>query len=402
MTQEAPVRTVVSRRPRRTPTLPSLALAALVAVAAVAVHRATGRYWGDLTVYRAGALAAIAGDGRVYGVVLHDVVQGMDMPFTYPPFAALLLAPLAWMGMDAAIAVWTFCTVLALAAVVWVTLGLLGRIGHRPALTVAGTVLALPTFPVSGHLQAGQVGLFLMLAVLLDLTGAGERRWRGVGVGVAAGIKLTPLIFVVYLLVTRRFRAAATSTAVFLATVAIGYAWRPADSSRFWSGAFADASRVATDPRMICDQSLRAALARLTDSASPDTLVWLTTAAVAGAGGLAVAVWATRSGEPLLGLLACGITGVLVSPVSWHHHWVWAVPALMLLADRAWRAHSRTGLAVAGLVWLAFVLSTSFALARIQGWDLHFHGWMLVYSNLYVLLGLAALAAVPFHLRAPR
>lgn len=292
--------------------------------------------------------------------------------------------------MPVAVGVWTLASVLALAAVSWVTLRACGVAADRRAVpALLATVGALPMFAVSGHLQVGQVGLFLMLLVLLDLTGDPRRRWYGLGVGIAAGIKLTPLIFIVYLLVTGRVRAAATATAGFLATVAVGFAWRPADSWWFWNGGLFDSSRVTGDPRTILNQSLYGALARLLDSADP-RLLWLPAAALVGAAGIAVAAWCRRAGDELLGVLACATTGLLVSPASWHHHWVWAVPGLLLLAVRG----NRTGLALAGLTWLVFVASTTWVLAGIQGWDLHFRGWGLVYSNLYVLVGLAALAGV--------
>lgn len=96
----------------------------------------------------------------------------------------------------------------------------------------------------------------------------------------------------------------------------------------------------------------------------------------------------------LVAVLACAGTGLLVSPVSWHHHWVWWVPALVLLADRCRRHGHRLGAAALGAVWLALVASTSWVLAAPGGWDLHFTGLGLVYSNLYVLIALAGLVVL--------
>ncbi|GAA3750142.1 hypothetical protein GCM10022225_38040 [Plantactinospora mayteni] len=391
-------------RPRRRPRRQAYAKAGLVllpllvAAAALAVHHSTGSFWGDLATYHAGASAAASGDGGLYQAS-HLGTDGISLGFTYPPFAALLFQPLVPVGMTVAVGVWTFASVLALLAVVWVTLRAAGVPPERRALaTLAGGAVTLPMFAVSGHLQAGQVGLFLMLLVLLDVTGDPRRRWSGLGVGIAAGIKLTPLVFVVYLLATGRFRAAGTAVAAFAGTVALGFAWRPEDSVRFWTGALFDTSRVTADPRTILNQSLAGALARLTDSADPRT-GWLPVAALVAVLGMAVAVYCARAGEHLLGVLACATTGVLVSPVSWHHHWVWCVPALVLLAVRSWRGRSRLGLAATGLTWLVFVAGTSWVLAGLHGWDLHFQGWGLLYSNLYVLVGLAGLGYLPIHLR---
>jgi alpha-1,2-mannosyltransferase len=365
-------------------------IAGSTAAAAVAVHRITGRFWGDLAAIRASASVAAARDGAVYQVVFHRG-EAHEFAYPYPPFATLLFQPLARIGMPVAVGAWTLLSVLALAAGVWVALRAAGLAAdQRPAVTLVVTLASLPMFAVSGHLQVGQVGLFLMLLVLFDLTAKPHRWWHGLGVGIAAGIKLTPLIFVVYLLVTGRIRAAATATAGFLATVVVGLAWRPADSVWYWGGGFLDPSRVAGDPRTILNQSLRGALARLVDSGDP-RLLWLPVAALTGVAGLAVAAWCARAGDHLGGVVAGATTGLLVSPVSWHHHWVWCVPALVLLAGRAWRARSRAGLVAAGGLWLVFVAGTAWVTAGLQGRDLHFRGWGLVYSNLWVLAGLAGL-----------
>ncbi|WP_234361335.1 glycosyltransferase 87 family protein [Plantactinospora sp. BB1] len=386
--------------PPRRPAYPRVGLVVLpllVAGAAVAVQQATGSFWGDLATYHSGASAAASADGALYQAT-HRGTDGIALGFTYPPFAALLFQPLVPLGVPVAVGLWTLASVLALLAALRVTLRAAGVPAERRALaTLAGAAVALPMFPVSGHLQAGQVGLFLMLLVLLDLTGDPRRRWSGLGVGIAAGIKLTPLVFVVYLLVTGRFRAAGTALAGFAATVALGFAWRPEDSVRFWTGALFDTARVTADPRTILNQSLAGALTRLTDSAEPGT-GWLVLAVLVAALGMAVAAYCARAGEQLLGVLACATTGVLVSPVSWHHHWVWCVPALVLLAVRSRRARSRLGLAAAGLAWLVFVGGTGWVLAGLHGWDLHFRGWGLLYSNLYVLVGLAGLGYLPVHL----
>ncbi|MEJ3744248.1 glycosyltransferase 87 family protein [Actinomycetes bacterium KLBMP 9797] len=375
-----------------------------VVVAAVAVRSATGRYWIDLAVYRTSAAVAGRGDGAVYELVFGD--NGAETGFTYPPFAALLLQPLAHVSMVVAVGAWTLASILALFAAVWVALRAAGvPAERRGVLALVATAAAVPMFAVLGHLQSGQIGVFLMLLVLVDLTTpmiktslksleriegrldqGGAPWWHGVGVGIAAGIKLTPLIFVVYLIAIGRIRAAATAMAAFLATAVVGLAWRPADSRWFWGGGLLTPSRVTGDPRTPLNQSLRGTIARLTDSADPG-LAWLVVAALVGAAGIVVAARITRAGDPLLGLLACATTGLLVSPISWHHHWVWVVPALVVLGLRAWHARSRAGLAAVAGTWLVFVATTTWVLAG--AW----HGGPL-YTNLYVLLGLAFLIAL--------
>ncbi|MEV6692127.1 glycosyltransferase 87 family protein [Micromonospora sp. NPDC051196] len=365
-----------------------LVLAGLVSAAAVVVHRSTGRFWEDLAVYRTAAIAAAGGDGRLYDAT-HQGADGIVLGFTYPPFAALLLQPLAYVGATTGIGIWSMASVLALAAVVRASLRAAGA-GTGAGAVLVGTVAVLPVFPVAGHLQTGQVGLFLMLIVLLDLTGEPDSRWRGLGVGIAAGIKLTPLIFVAYLLCLRRWRAAGVATAGFAATVGLGFGWRPVDSARFWGGGLFDTTRVSGDPRTVLNQSLHGAMARLGDTADV-TAVWLPLAVLTALAGLVVAVRCVRAGDQFLGVLACATTGLLVSPVSWHHHWVWCVPALVLLTVRGRQAGDRVAVVAGALLWAGFVASAAWVLIGLRGTDLHFRGLDLLHTNLYVLVGVVAL-----------
>ncbi|MFG2060965.1 glycosyltransferase 87 family protein [Micromonospora sp. NPDC048871] len=376
-----------------------LLLAGAVAAAAVVVHRSTGRFWGDLAVYRTAAIAAAGGDGRLYDAT-HPGADGIVLGFTYPPFAALVLQPLAYLGAATGIGIWSAVTVLALAAVVRIALRAAGTAAD-PGAVLLGTVALLPVFPVAGHLQVGQVGLFLMLLVLLDLTGDPGSRWRGWGVGVAAGLKLTPLIFVAYLLCLRRWRAAGVATLAFGATLGLGFAWRPADSLRFWGGGLFDTARVTADPRTVLNQSLHGALARLGDTAEV-TAVWLPLAILTGAAGLVVAVRCVRAGDEFIGVLACATTGLLVSPIAWHHHWVWCVPALVLLAVRGRRAGDRVAVAAGALLWAALVASAAWTLIGLRGTDLHFRGLELLHTNLYVFVGLLALGWLALRPRGGR
>lgn len=396
MTNASTAGSELSRTPPATPPVAAasratlVGIVALLAVAAALVHRGTGRFWGDLAAYRTGAAAAAAGDGNLYQVSYRGA-DGIELGFTYPPFAALLLRPLTAVPAEVAVGLWTAASAAALVAVVGLILNTTGiKPDRRPLATLFAVLAVLPLFPVTGHLQAGQVGLFLMWMVLHDLVPGRTSRWCGVGIGLAAGLKLTPLIFVGLLLLTGRIRAAATATAVFLATIGMGFGWRPTDSAWFFGGGLLDTARVTGDPRTILNQSLAGALARIADT--PDLAwMWAVTAALVAAAGTALAVWCARTADHLIAVLACAGTGLLVSPVSWHHHWVWWVPTLVLLAGRCRRHGHRLGITALGAVWLALVASTSWVLAAPGGWDLHFTGLGLVYSNLYVLIALAGL-----------
>jgi alpha-1,2-mannosyltransferase len=227
--------------------------------------------------------------------------------------------------------------------------------------------------------------------VLFDLSRPDQGRVKGIGIGLATGLKLTPAIFVVYLLVTRRYRAAAVSLAVFAGTVAAGFAAMPQAAAQFWGGAFADPGRVGRIENA-ANQTLRGAFARLLHTLDVQA-VWLPSAAVVGIVGLALAARAGRRGDDAAGFCFCALTGLLISPVSWSHHWVLALPVLLLYAVRARHGRSSAGLAVtAGFAAIGF--------AQVIWWvpigqhrhaELHLAGAQLLFANAYVLIALLAL-----------
>ena len=232
----------------------------------------------------------------------------------------------------------------ALLAALWFTFG---GLGVRRGLTRLGATLltaaaVLWTEPVLRTIY--QVNLVLMALVIWDLGQPGTRRsgasrwWQGAGVGVAAGIKLVPLIFIPYLLLTGKFRAAAVACAAFAATAAAGFVLVPADSARWWlGGLFFNGGRTGF-VGWGGNQSLRALLTRLVGSVAGAEPLWLALALVTAVAGLACAAMLERAGHPLPGLLACALTGLMVSPISWDHHWVWIVPGVAVAAAYAVRA----------------------------------------------------------------
>lgn len=374
----------------RQPVAYAIPLAAVIALAAFVIHLIAGRFWIDLTVYREGGSAVL------HGASPYAFVDRNGLMFTYPPFAAALFAPLGLVGIGTDVGLWTFASVLTLEACVWVTLGLAGMKPdrRRAMLMVAVTAVMLPLLPVASTVWNGQINFMLLLLVLADLVRPGSIRTRGVGVGLAAGIKLTPLIFIPYLLITRQRRAAVTSTVCFAATVLAGFLLLPGGSRTYWGGAFLDTSRVIPPGEEVFNQSLRGVLNR-TPVAWPHAMpVWLVACAVVGAGGLAVAAWAARRGHGPAGIFACAVTGLLVSPVSWHYHWVWCVPMVILWARRALRDGARREALGVVLLWLVFFVSVSWVPLSMGGHLAHPAVWLLVFTDLYVLTGLAALAGI--------
>jgi len=221
---------------------------------------------------------------------------------------------------------------------------------------------------------------------------ADTSRWKGAAIGLAAGFKLTPAIFAIYYLATRRYRAAATSGVAFAVSIALGFAVMPHSSALYWGGLITDTARIG-QLQDAANESLAGALAR-TLHTSHVTWAWLPLAAVVGLAGLALAARAQRRGNEAAGYSLCALTGLLISPVSWTHHWVIAVPALLIGAVAAYRARAVR----AGKVGLAVV-----AALVIIGWTrlvrqlppiprLQLDGWQILISELYVLAALGALA----------
>lgn len=305
----------------------------------------------DLDVYRGGGAAVLAGHPVYAGPVSRGLL------FTYPPFAALLFTPLA--VLPAAVYKGAFlilnCALLVLVA--WrswrLVSGWRGGLLAVAALATAATVMI--TEAVRSDLAVGQINLVLLALIVLDLTGREDRPWRGVGVGIAAGIKLTPLIFVLYLLAVRRFRAAAVAAGTFVGTILLGFAV-PGGSSVYWlGGRFANTGTIYFDMASRHNQSIRGLLLR---NGLPDA-VWMVAAAVVAVATLVVAARAARRGRPLLAVTLCGMCAAAVSPWSWGHHWVWVLPLAVLAAERVIVSAGRTP-------WWAILLLLPFTLPRVR------------------------------------
>jgi len=387
------------------------ALFALSAGGLIAVDAVVGGgLWSmlDLQIYAwGGELARHSGD--VYGVTYqHD-----GLYFTYPPVAAAVFAvasylPLAVLKWAASIA-----SVAALTAVSWLAWGLLGypRSRWRLGGALAIAAVAIWSEPVQETLAFGQVNILLMLIIMADLAQPDRAWWKGAGIGLAAGFKLTPLIFIPFLVLTGRLRGAGVALAAFLVTIAGPALWRPSLTDRYWAGRlFLNSGRLGNDA-YVGNQSLRGMLLRLAGDTASARLAWAAAVVVVGVGGLLLAAAASRRGQELAGVLICALTGLLVSPVSWSHHWVWIAPALVLAVHAVLRARASPGsrwrprAAWAGLAALVVVFFSrviwATPAAAVQGQGLH--GPWLVLSNLYPLAGLAALAlAGVLMARSPR
>lgn len=298
----------------------------------------------DLMVYRAEGATVRAG-GDLYALR----ATAAHLPTTYPPFAALLFTPLPLLDTALLRALATAGNLALLVVFVRLSLKLVGHARGETVWWVAAP--AVWCEPVWTTVRYGQINLLLAVLVLWDLTRrpeGGSDRWTGVGLGLAAAVKLTPALFPVFLLATgvvarlrggrgepwlRHARGAAVA---FAGATLLAAAVLPYDSWRFWTRTLFRASRVG-HAEDTANQALRGVLARLLHTPEPGAL-WMTCVAVVAVLGLAVAVRAELRGQRAWAVCVCAVTALLISPVSWTHHWVWCVPLVLLLWTRGRRA----------------------------------------------------------------
>ncbi|MDJ0361547.1 glycosyltransferase 87 family protein [Rhodococcus sp. H29-C3] len=190
--------------------------------------------------------------------------------------------------------------------------------------------------PVRMTIWLGQINLLLLVLVLWDLGRPADSRLRGVGVGIAAGLKLTPALFIVLLAVVRDTRAFICASVTFVATIIVGFVVIPGDSWTYWAGTIVRSDRIGliSSP---ANQSIRGILARVLHTENPPMVLWIACAGVVAMGGLWAAHIAHSRGEHLLAITICGLTAPMISPFSWGHHWVWTVPLIVLTLHYAAR-----------------------------------------------------------------
>jgi len=382
--------------PRRAPTnyrglvrvaaLASLALG-VVGTVGWSIHRRQV----DVEVYLMGAR-------HLTSAHLYDqYLAGVHLPFTYPPFAALVMWPLTWFDVATAQVVWALVNLAALVGLLAFSLWYLRPDDRDATAAVPWTLVALligPAVllePVMLDVSFGQINLLLVLLVLVDATStlsvAGRDLPRGAGVGIAAAIKLVPALFVVFFLVTRQFRAAMSAAVTFVTCAALAAVVTPSASRAFWTHYVNDQRRIGSIT-YVSNQSLEGALERVTHHA------WSSGALIAVQGatviiGLVAARRLWRSSSNFWSVLVVADTGLLASPISWAHHLVWIVPVLAWLwwgEDRPVRAR---WWAVGGAA--LFFVAPMWRIAHGPPFDSHEHGASLVAGNSFTLAALVFL-----------
>src|SRR5215831_14341812 len=388
---------------RRSALLVALNLAAAAIFLVRFGHRiGLGGYRIDLDVYRTGARVALRG-GDLYGR-LPRLGDGHELPFTYPPFAALTFIPLALLGYGTANWLLTAATIGCVAASLWrFAASTPGEAGARMRRLLPWALpAALLLEPVRSTLAYGQINALLMAPITFDCLTRAPRWPRGVLVGIAAAVKLIPGVFLLFFLLRRDLRSAARAGLSFAACTGIGFALAPHDSLRYWTQVAYRPARVG-GVAYASNQSILGILARLGLSNPVRAWLWLALCMLVAALAVTGMRGALRSGHVTYALLLNAAAGLLVSPISWSHHWVWAAPALLTcLATTSSNRRGPPTFAVLAL--LTFAIAPHWLLPSGSGRELHWSWWQQAMGDSYALTGLVALtwAAIKNLLPRPR
>jgi alpha-1,2-mannosyltransferase len=330
--------------------------------------------WVDLDVYIRGAAAVIRHE-HLYSVSVHG------LPFTYPPFAAVLYVPLEVLGTVGARWVLTAASIGCYVVVIVVCAR---RLQMSLAMGAIIGVAGLAFEPFLRTILLGQINLVLLALVVVDALVI-PPRYRGMLIGLAAGIKILPGAFIFFLVLKREWGAVGRAVAAFAVTVAVGAVFAPHDSWLFWKGGFINLSRWGPETMIGGDnQSLSAAFMRLSRDISPSTILMLLMSAGVMGLGLVAAKRQIETGNDVNGLVCIAFASLLASPISWTHHWVWAVPALLVLAA----GRHRVAAAVLGTV---FVTGPMWFAPRGHFVELRDNWWQAAACVSYVAVGLAYL-----------
>ncbi len=285
----------------------------------------------DLHVYVDGSAALLT--DRLYDFTYAEKTPDFPLPFTYPPFAALVFFPLHYFPFTAIAVLWLLAIVVALYVVVWIAFELiLGAERMREprwrTAAVWWTVIGIWMEPVRTTIDYGQVNVFLVLGAMLAVRSS--RWWLSGGlIGVIAGIKLTPAISGLYFVARRRWGTVVWSAVVFGATVGVSFLINHKEAKRYFGTLLGDADRIGP-VGSVWNQSLRGALSRLLGHDVQSGPWWL--AAVVVVAALAFFAWRALGPDDRLGtLIIVQLFGLMVSPISWSHHFVWLLPTVMWL-----------------------------------------------------------------------
>jgi alpha-1,2-mannosyltransferase len=363
----------------------------------------------DLLVYRIGGLAWLKGIplyGHDFpGVLAHAPYDAPPLPFTYPPIAAVIFSVIGLLPIWGAKAVLTVASLVALTATMLVTIPKLAanRIVDRtlpvlPFAALAGMISVRLFEPTFSTFKFGQINILLMALVAIDCLAARNPKLRGVLTGLAAAIKLTPAVFVLYFLVRKDWRAVVTTIASLVFFGLLGLVLDASDTINYWFDALLDPSRIG-GLAFANNQSLRGVLHRIPALASFESPLWLLLALAVVALAAIGARRAVVAGNQVAALSTIAIAGLLISPVSWSHHWVWVAPLVLMLAWSLWHARAWRLLPLLLVVVAIFYLAMFDWLPKEHDTEMGWNLWQHLVGDSYVWCGLAFVVVTAFFWR---
>lgn len=368
----------------------------------------------DLSVYRTGGQAWLH-SVSLYAEGFPSPLPGPRLPFTYPPLAAVLFAGLAVLPWWVAVALLVAAGIAGLALACWLGAAALARSGllagatrpagaspgeplgpdlrRRVALLVAAALAAAPLLePVRETISFGQINMLLVGMIAADCLLPRTPWPRGALIGLAAAIKLTPAAFVLFFLARRQWRPVLVAAGTFGAAGLLGLLLAPRDTRDYWTGALFDPDRIGR-LEFASNQSLRGVLHRLALPDAVETVAWLGLAAAVAGLALVATAAAHRRGDDLGALLVTAAAALLASPVSWSHHWVWAVPGLLWLANRVLLAPGRLRVLPLAGTLAVFAAAPFWWLPYRDGREFSWSAAQQLLGGAYVWIGLAVLIA---------
>jgi alpha-1,2-mannosyltransferase len=350
-------------------------------------HPGFGGYRLDLDVYRIGSTVWRHG-GSLYGL-LPTTTRGYNLPFTYPPAAAIIFAPLSMVPFAVASLSITVATTVCLIVVLAIAVRSL-RIRIDWMVLGALFPLAVVTEPVRQTLGYGQINVLLMALVALDCLTTTTRWPRGVLIGLAAAVKLTPAAFILFFVVRKDWRSALRTIGGFAVPTGLAFALDPHDSTLYWTKLVFDSDRIGGIDNA-GNQSLLAVLARFRVPTATANLLWgmLVVATL-----IIAAIGMRRALCNQHILLALGLNAVaelLCSPISWSHHWVWVAPLLIGLGVLGWRTRAWPAIALTLVGTLLFCLGPQWWFPLADDRELHWALWQKFVGSAYVYYGIAVL-----------
>ena len=279
------------------------------------------RYGLDLMVYR-DAVSSWKSGKNPYAATFTPA----HLPFTYPPFALIMLSPLVWANFTLTeYLLWTAGIAAAIGAVVLVIRDTGVQLTRGWWCLAVGwsciSVLALE--PVRSSMDYGQLELILMFLVVADLLLV-PRRYRGILIGIAAAVKLTPLVFVINLLAMRDFKSVIRAAASFCGCAALAWGLWPVESRDYWFHIILRPGRIGT-VAYAGNQSWYAIVNRSLFFGSVTAIVWILFSLATVVVGSFVAWRCVKANRISAAILATALVGLLASPISWTHHWVWVI-----------------------------------------------------------------------------